>query len=82
MMDRLLILDISPMMPALLSGSRARSHLRFPFVTRHKTAPVFGQGHRSRTHLNLLRSFFHSPTFYVFPVFRSFPRVFDFARVF
>ena len=54
----------------------------FPFVARHKTAPVFGRGHRSRTLLNLLRSFFHSPTFYVFPVFRSFPRVFDFVLVF
>ena len=41
-------------MPALLLGSRARSHPRFLFVTRHKTATVFGRGHRSRTLLNLL----------------------------
>ena len=29
-----------------------------------KTATVVGRGHRSRTLLNLLASFFHSPTFW------------------
>ena len=51
------------MVPAILSGTRARGHPRFLFVTRHKTATVFGRGHRSRTLLNLLGDFFHSPTF-------------------
>ena len=54
-------------MPALVLGSRAHGHLshpRFLFVTRHKTATVFGRGHRSRNRnlLNLLGRFFHSPT--------------------
>ena len=34
-LDSLLILDISPVTPALLSGSRARSHPHFLVVTRH-----------------------------------------------
>ena len=30
----------------------------------HETATVFGRGHRSRTLLNLLGTFFHSSTFW------------------
>jgi len=39
-LERLFFLDISQVMPALLSGSRACSHPRFHFVIRHKTAAV------------------------------------------
>ena len=45
----LLILYVSPMMPTLLSRSRARSHSRFLLVTRNKIATVYGRGRRSRT---------------------------------
>lgn len=42
------------MMPASLLGSRARSRPHFLLETWHKTATVFGRGHRSRTLLDLL----------------------------
>ena len=44
------------------SGSQS-SPFSVLFVTRHKTATVSGRGHRSRTLLYLLGSFFHSLTF-------------------
>ena len=49
----------------------------------YKTATMFGEEHRSRTLLNLLRSFFHSLAFEnVPPVFCPFLHVFIFAFFF
>ena len=44
-------------MPASLLGSRARSRPHFLLETWHKTATVFGRGHRSRTLLDWLGAF-------------------------
>ena len=74
--ERLLILDVSPVMPALLSGISACSHPCFLYVAQNRTATVFGWGHRSRTLLATWKflSFLHHLE-NVLPVLSAFLRI-------